>query len=324
MGQGKAKQNQHNLAYIIAVSVLMAGMGELESIRTFLAVAEQRSFSGAARQLGMTPASVTRTIAGLEDRLGAQLLLRTTRAVSLTSAGAIYAARVAPLAQGLASAATDTREQVGQTAGLIRISAPMSLGLKVLPAVLSQFAVLHPLTHVALTLSDSFVDIVEEDYDLAIRISGPPSDKSTVWRKICKVPRMLVASPALLLRHATPQVPEDLQRLACLSYGQEARDETWELSKGTSQRRHLAKGGFSANNGDLLAKLAVQGEGIALLPHFIVEDDLRANRLVQILPDWSAPDIWLTLYYPPYDHLPVRVATFSDFFEVYVKETHPL
>lgn len=299
-------------------------MGELEAIRTFLAVAEQRSFSGAARQLAMTPASVTRTIAALEDQLGVQLLLRTTRQVSLTSAGAVYAARVAPLAQGLAKAATDTQEQHGQTVGVIRISAPMSLGLKVLPAVLSQFAAVHPQTHVALTLSDSFVDIVDEDFDLAIRISGPPSDKSTVWRKICKVPRMLVASPALLLRHGTPQGPEDLQRIACLSYGDEAREETWELSKGTSPRRHLAKGGFSANNGDLLARLAAQGEGVALLPHFIVEADLRANRLVQILPEWHAPDIWLTLYYPPYDHLPVRVATFSDFFEVHVKETHPL
>ena len=299
-------------------------MGELEAIRIFLAVAEQRSFSAAARQLAMTPASVTRTISALEDRLGVQLLLRTTRVVSLTSAGAVYAARVAPLAQGLAKATTDTREQHGQTAGLIRISVPMSLGLKVLPAVLSQFAAIHPQTHVALTLSDSFVDILEEDYDLAIRISGPPTDKSTVWRKICKVPRMLIASPAFLLRHGTPQVPEDLQRLACLSYGDEAREETWELSKGTNRRRHLAKGGFSANNGDLLARLAAQGEGVALLPHFIVEEDLRASRLVPILPEWSAPDIWLTLYYPPYDHLPVRIATFSDFFEVYVKETHPL
>ncbi|MBI1171015.1 LysR family transcriptional regulator [bacterium] len=299
-------------------------MGELESIRTFLAVAELHSFSGAARQLAMTPASVTRTVSALEDRLGVQLLLRTTRQVSLTSAGAVYAARMAPLVQGIARATSDTQEQHGQTAGLIRISAPMSLGLKVLPAVLSQFAVLNPLTHVALTLSDGFVDIVAEDYDLAIRISGPPNDKSTVWRKICKVPRLLVAAPALLTRHGPPEAPEDLQRFACLSYGQEAREETWDLSRGASQRRHLAKGGFSANNGDLLARLAVQGEGIALLPRFIVEEDLRANRLVQVLPDWAAPDIWLTLYYPPYDHLPLRVATFSDFFEVYVKETHPL
>src|SRR5437879_7035769 len=148
-------------------------MGELESLRVFLAVAEQRSFSAAARQLSMTSASVTRAVAALEERLGVQLLLRTTRQVSLTSAGAVYAARVAPLVKGIGDAASETMEAQGITSGLIRVSAPMSLGLKVLPAVLPQFATLHPQTHVALTLSDGFVDIVEDNYDLAIRISGP-------------------------------------------------------------------------------------------------------------------------------------------------------
>jgi DNA-binding transcriptional LysR family regulator len=299
-------------------------MGELESIRTFIAVSEQRSFTGAARQLGMTPASVTRTVSALEERLGVQLLLRTTRQVALTSAGAVYAARVAPLAAALSEAADETRELHGVTSGLIRISAPMSLGLKVLPAVLSQFAAIHAETRVAVTLSDSFVDIVEDHYDLAIRISGPPSDKSTIWRKICKVPRLLAASPGYLLAHGTPLTPDDLSGFACLSYGARARDEVWDLSKGQTHRSHKARGGFGANNGDLLAQLAVNGEGIALLPRFIVEEELRSGALRAILTDWSAPDIWLTLYYPPYERLPLRVATFSDFFEVHVKETRPL
>ena len=299
-------------------------MGELESIHTFLAVAERRSFTGAARQLGMTPASVTRTISALEERLGVQLLLRTTRQVALTSAGAAYAARIAPLAAALGDAAEETRELHGLTSGLIRISAPLSLGLKVLPAVLSQFAALHRQTHVALTLSDSFVDIVEDRYDLAIRISGPPSDKSTVWRKICKVPRMLVASPAYLRAMGRPQTPDELTGFACLSYGAEARQEIWDLAKGQARRSHRAQGGFSANNGDLLAQLAVNGEGIALLPRFIVEAELGSGALEPVLADWSVPDIWLTLYYPPYERLPLRVATFSDFFEVHVKETRPL
>ncbi|MBW4021980.1 MAG: LysR family transcriptional regulator [Proteobacteria bacterium] len=299
-------------------------MGELESIRTFVAVAEQRSFTAAARQLGMTPASVTRTISALEERLGVQLLLRTTRQVSLTSAGAVYAARVAPLAVALTAAAEETRELHGLTSGLIRVSAPMSLGLKVLPAVLSQFAAIHPRTHVALTLSDSFIDIIEESYDLAIRISGPPSDKSTIWRKICKVPRVLVAAPSYLGVKGRPLTPDDLAGFDCLSYGDDARGEQWDLSRRQTHRTHKAAGGFSANNGDLLAQLAVNGEGIALLPRFIVEKQLLSGALEQVLADWSAPDIWLTLYYPPYEQLPLRVATFSDFFEVYVRETRPL
>ena len=299
-------------------------MGELESIRVFLAVAEQQSFAGAARQLGLTPASVTRTIAALEDRLGVQLLVRTTRQVSLTSAGAVYAARVAPLSRALAEASEETREAQGVTSGLIRISAPMSLGLKVLPDVLSQFATLYPQTRVALSLSDSFVDILEEDYDLAIRISGPRGDKSTIWRKICRVPRVLVAAPDYLTARGMPQTPDDLEDLACLSYRADAREEIWELSNGASRRSHRADGTFSANNGDVLARLALNGEGIALLPRFIVEDELAAGRLVEVLPDWSVPELWLTLYYPPYERLPMRVATFSDFFETHVKETRPL
>lgn len=296
-------------------------MGELESIRVFLSVAEQQSFAGAARQLALTPASVTRTIAALEDRLGVQLLVRTTRKVSLTSAGAVYAARVAPLAEALAQASDELREAQGMTAGRIRISAPMSLGLEVLPDVLSQFAILHPQTHVALSLSDSFVDIVEEDFDLAIRISGPPSDKSTIWRTICKVPRVLVASSSLVTARGAPRTPDDLGGFACLSYGVDAREEVWELSRGASRRSHRARGTFSANNGSLLARLVLNGEGIALLPRFIVASDLEAGRLIEVLPDWSTPETWLTLYYPPYDQLPLRVATFSDFFETHVKET---
>jgi DNA-binding transcriptional LysR family regulator len=197
----------------------------------------------------------------------------------------------------------------------------MSLGLKVLPPVLSQFATLYPQTHVSLTLSDSFVDIVEEGYDLAIRISGPPDDKSTIWRKICEVQRMLVASPAYLRARGTPATPDDLADHACLSYRSDARDESWELSRGPSRRVHKAVGSFSANNGDILAQLAINGEGIALLPRFIVDEDIAAGRLVEILSGWDAPQIWLTLYYPPYERLPLRVATFSDFFEKWVTDS---
>lgn len=299
-------------------------MGELESIRVFLTVAELQSFAGAARQLGMTPASVTRTVAALEARLGVQLLVRTTRQVSLTSTGVGYAARVAPLAEGLAEAADETREAQGITSGRLRISAPLSLGVKVLPAVLSQFGALYPKIQVDVSLSDRFVDIVEGDYDLAIRISGPPSDKSTIWRKICRVPRLLVATPDYLRARGTPQRPEDLGDHDCLGYRDDLGEEVWHLSNGKRQRPHKATGRFSANNGDLLAALVLNGEGIALMPRFIVEADLAAGRMVAVLPAWSAAEIWLTLYYPPYEQLPLRVATFSEFFETHINESCPL
>lgn len=197
----------------------------------------------------------------------------------------------------------------------------MSLGLKVLPRILSQFALVHPTTTVAVDLSDRFVDIVEEDYDLAIRISGPPSDKSTIWRKICLVPRMLVASPDFLARNGAPERPEDLVGMECLSYHNKMQTEVWSLTRSGITRNIEAKGRFSVNNGDFLAELATAGEGVALLPHFIVEDGLKTGRLVTVLDQWSPPEIWLTLYYPPYEYLPLKVATFSDFFETNVLES---
>lgn len=296
-------------------------MGELEAIRTFLTVADQSSFSAAARLLAMTPASVTRTVSALEEQLGVQLLLRTTRKVSLTSAGAAYAARVAPLVEGLARATEETRDLQKVTAGSLRVSAPMSLGMKVLPTVLSQFSIMHPRTSVAIELSDRFVDILQENYDLAIRISGPPTDKSTIWRKIRPVSRLLVAAPSFLARHGTPKVPEDLTTLECLSYHDQSKTETWELSRPGQVRTVEARGRFSINNGDFLCQLAIAGEGIALLPRFIVDEELRAGKLVEVLPGWNTPEIWLTLYYPPYEQLPLRVATFSDFFEAFIKES---
>lgn len=293
-------------------------MGELEALRIFLAVAEHRSFAGAARALGLTPASVTRAIAGLEAQIGTQLFKRTTRQVSLTAAGVAHAGRVAGPVAALAGAAEAARESQGLTTGQIRVSVPMSLGLRVLPPVLSQFAALHPQTSVVLTLSDSFIDIVEEDYDLAIRISGPPGDKSTIRRKIAPVPRLLVAAPDYLRDHGTPEAPGDLAAHSCLSYADGPAPEEWKLTRGEIQRSHVARGRFCANNGDLLARLVRQGEGIALLPRFIVDEDLRAGGLEEVLPDWQVPEIWLTLFYPPYDRLPLRVAAFSDFFERHV------
>src|SRR5690606_29177271 len=222
-------------------------MGELETIRVFLKVAEARSFSGAARELAMTPASVTRAIAALEERLGVQLLLRTTRQVSLTSAGAVYAARVRPLVDAITEAASETMEAQGIIAGRIRVSAPLSLGMRVLPQVLSQFALLYPQTRIALTLSHRLVDIVEDAFDLAIRISGPPADKSTIWRKLCPVARVLVASPGYLDRHGRPDRPEELVGHACLSYSPDGGVETWELISGALRRSVRAEGGFGAN-----------------------------------------------------------------------------
>ena len=299
-------------------------MPDLIDIRIFLEVARQRSFVAAARQLSLTPPTVTRAVGALEESLGVQLLLRTTRQVTLTSAGAVYAARVAPLVKEFDLAAEELREQQGETSGLIRLNAPLSLGQQILPDVMTGFRVEHPNAAISLTLTDQFIDIVAGGFDLAIRISAPPSDKSTIWRKICPVRRLLVVAPGYIARFGEPETPDDLDPAHCIGFDAEALSETWELSKGGKVRRLRAGQALVGNNGDLVARLAENGQGVALLPYFIVEDALKEERLVQVLPDWEPPQLWLTLYYPPYDRLPGRVARFSSFFEDYVTRVRPV
>lgn len=299
-------------------------MSDLNDIRVFLAVAEQRSFVAAARQLSMTAPTVTRAVGALEAELGVQLLLRTTRQVSLTSAGAVYAARIGPLLKQFEEASEEVREQQGDAAGLIRINAPLSLGQRILPDIASGFRAEYPNTSVSISLTDRFIDIVSDSFDLAIRISEQPKDKSTIWRKICPVRRILVASPGYLAAFGTPKTADDLDADRCLAYDEDSVLETWELSNGSSTRKIKAGKRMAGNNGDLIARLAENGEGIALLPHFIVDKSLSEGKLKQILPDWKPPELWLTLYYPPYERLPIRVAKFSDFFESYVTHVQPL
>lgn len=299
-------------------------MSDLSQIRAFLTVAQLHSFVAAARQLSMTPPSVTRAVSALEESLGVQLLLRTTRHVSLTSAGAIYAARVGPLLADFEMAAEEVREQQGEAAGLLRINAPMSLGLQILPDVASGFRQEYPDTSISISLTDRLIDIVSDHVDLAIRISQAPREKSTIWRKICRVNRVLVASPGYLAAFGSIHKPEDLHAHACLAYDAGALSETWELSN--AGRTHKVRAGktLAGNNGELIARLAENGEGVALLPHFIVEPALADQRLEMVLPGWEPPPLWLNLYYPPYEKLPMRVKTFSDFFEDYVTRVRPL
>ena len=299
-------------------------MNEFSQIRAFLAVAEHHSFVAAARQLAMTAPSVTRAIGALEERLGVQLLLRTTRQVSLTSAGAIYAARVGPLLAEFEKADEEVREQQGEAAGLLRINAPMSLGLQVLPDVASGFRAEYPDTTLSLSLTDRFVDIVSDNIDLAIRISQAPRDKSTIWRKICPVRRVLVASPGYLAAFGDIAGPEDLHSHACLAYDEEAASETWELC--SAGRTHKVRAGQTLAQQQWRSDRAAGGErrGVALLPYFIVERAFVDKRLEQVLPDWEPTPLWLTLYYPPYEKLPLRVKAFSDFFEDYVTRIRSL
>lgn len=299
-------------------------MDDLKSIRVFLSVAEQLSFSGAARSLGLTPATVTRAVAALEDDIGAQLLLRTTRAVSLTADGAAIAARYRPLVEALDAADREIRAARTPDRGQLRVNAPLSLGVRLLPRMVRAFREAYPRIHLDLHLTDAFVDVMDADCDLAIRISQAPTDLSTIWRKLCEVPRHAVAAPSLIARTGEPAHPEDLDTSLMLSYSDTGRSEVWQFSKGAMKRPVKAGGSVVSNNGDLLYGLARDGVGITVLPDFLVDPGLKSGEVQRVLPDWTLPSLWLTLYYPPYDALPPVVATFSTFFEDFIRNTRGL
>ncbi|WP_018896594.1 LysR family transcriptional regulator [Rhizobium sp. 2MFCol3.1] len=288
-------------------------MNDYKALKTFLLAAEKRNFAQVARELDMTPAAVTRAIAALEDDLGVQLFVRTTRQVSLTTDGAVFAAQIQPAVEALENARKDVKNAHKSDQGRLRISAPTWLGKTILTPILSGFRERYPKMSFEVSLSDGLVNIIDDDYDLAIRISSAPSDKFTIWRKIRAVPRILVAAPGS--RFTEMQHPNELTPDDCLAYSGESRRETWALSDGGSSISISAGRAFSANNGEVLADMAADGVGVAMLPGFHIAEHIRTGRLVHVLPGWAPPELWLTLYYPPYQTLPPRIATFSKFFE---------
>ncbi|WP_339759605.1 LysR family transcriptional regulator [uncultured Sulfitobacter sp.] len=295
-------------------------MQDIKPIRVFLKVVALSSFAAAARSLNMTPASVTRIVAKLEQDLGQQLLVRTTRQVALTSAGAMVAARFGPVVDSFDQVTEEITRAVRPDRGRLSINAPLSLGVRLLPTVIDRFRLAYPNILVDVTLTDRLVDVVQENCDLAIRVSGPPSDKSTIWRKICEVPRHAVASPALLERVQRPETPDDLNPDFCMSYTSSGKAEDWTFRKDGIKRTITAGRAITSNNGDFLYSLARLGNGITVLPDFIVNDGIAAGDVEPLLTDWVISPLWLTLFYPPYDVLPPLVATFTDFFEAHLSE----
>lgn len=295
-------------------------MQDLKPIRVFLEVAAQQSFVRAANAMHMTPATVTRLVARLEADLGQQLLLRTTRQVSLTSAGALVAARYRPLVAEFDRVLEDLNNDAQPHRGRLSINAPMSFGQRLMPKLAESFRLAYPNIELVLRMTDQLVDIVEEDCDLAIRISGPPQDKSTIWRKVCEIPRYMVASKGFFDLHPRARAPDQLDRRTCLSYAHGKEPETWQLKRDSVKRSVMAGSHLISNNGDFLHAMVRADAGVAVLPEFIVGSDLQDGALEHVLPEWHIVPLWLSLYYPPYEALPPLVATFTDFFEAFLTD----
>jgi DNA-binding transcriptional LysR family regulator len=285
---------------------------EITALRTFVTVVESGSFSRAAEALDSTTAAVSRRVAGLERRLGARLLHRTTRTMSLTEAGERYYRDLVDILRALEEADARVGGESAEPTGTLRITAPLSFGMRRLSPLLGEFMALHPRLRVMLVLDDGYRDIVSEGLDLAIRI-GELKESTLVARRLADVQRYFCASPGYLERNGIPLKPGDLTVHACLHYHNILLREEWTLVGPAGVETVAVSGPLSANNGDVLRDAACRGQGIALLPDFIVEEDLTAGRLQRILSDYNPLQYGLYAVWASGRFMPSKVRLLVDF-----------
>jgi DNA-binding transcriptional LysR family regulator len=289
-------------------------MDRFQSLRAFVAVVNAGSFARAAERLGLSRAMMSKHVQQLEDRLGARLLQRTTRRLSLTEAGRAFHARAERLLADLEEAETAVASEGAAPRGTLRISAPVSFGARWVAPALAEFLAAHDGLAGELVLNDRIVDLVEEGFDLAIRIARL-TDSSLIARRLAVSRFALVAAPGYLARAGAPRAPADLAKHNCLGYAYAATGDTWKFVRqgGGASASVRVRGTLTANNGDALAAAARQGLGVAVLPTFQVGDDLRQGTLTCLLEGWEPEALGVHAVYPQNRHLSAKVRAFVDF-----------
>jgi DNA-binding transcriptional LysR family regulator len=287
-------------------------MDKLESLKTFTTVVRHASFSAAARELRLSRQAVSKYVIDLEQELGVQLLVRTTRSVAPTENGQAYYERCLAILADLEEADLAVTRLQAEPRGILRVNAPMSFGTLHLGRAVADLMGQYPELQVALVLSDEFVDAVQEGFDVTLRIGDLPSS-SLIARRIAPARRVVCAAPAYLAQHGIPLHPDDLRHHACLTYGYLATGTQWKLTGPDGDHWINVPWTLCSNNGEVLRDAATQGRGLALLPSFIAGADLQEGRLRTVLTDYKAPEISLYAVYPQTRHLSVKVRVFIDF-----------
>lgn len=290
-------------------------MDKFESIRAFTQVVVSGGFAAAAREMGVSRSTVNKLVINLENELGVQLLQRSTRKVNPTTTGlAFYECCINILAE-LESAELAVSQMQEEPKGTLKINAPMSFGISHLASVVADFITLHPELQVQLTLDDRFIDPIAEGFDITIRISEFKESASLVSQAIATVERVLCASPEYVKKYGNLDYPKELRDRSCLHYGYLATGNQWKLIGHDGEHTVTVNGSLCSNNGEVLRDAAVKGLGIALLPTFIVEQELQQKKLQIILPDYHPPELCLYLAYPLNRHLSIKIKLFTEFLQ---------
>lgn len=287
-------------------------MDRLDAMKLFVRVAELGSFAAVAQQLGVARSVVTRQIAGLEAHLGVKLMARSTRRLALTSAGTAYLEKCRVILNLVEAAETDVAEERLTPRGNIRMSLPLSFGLKRLAPLLLDFSQRYPEVGLDMDYSDRRVKLIEEGIDLSIRITRR-LDGGDVARKIGTGRMQVVASKNYLAQHGRPQHPAELIHHECLGYTSGGIAQNWEFKVDGQLQSFPVRSRINANNGDVLTEAAAQGLGITLQPDFIIDDYLADGRVEAILVDFPVAELGIYAMLPSNRHIPHRVRVLMDF-----------
>ena len=279
----------------------------------FVKAVEAGGFSAAARQLGLTPSALSKLVSRLEDRLGAQLMQRTTRRLQLTVEGEAFFGRARTILAAMDEAESEVTEAVSSPRGLLRIHCGSTFGMHQLAPAIPRFQERHPSVSLELTISDERLSMMQEGVDLAIRI-GPLEESSLVARRICNLERVICAAPAYLARYGTPHTPDDLQQHNCLWITSLPQLKRWPFDTDDGIRVVNVSGNIAANHAETVMQLALAGVGITRLADVVVATALRAGTLVPILTDWHHVEpVPLYVTYPSGRNLSPKVRAMVEF-----------
>lgn len=287
-------------------------MDRLEAMHLFVRIAELGSFAAVAQQLGVARSVVTRQIAGLEAHLGIKLMARSTRRLTLTSAGTAYLEKCRVILNLVEAAETDVAEERLTPRGSIRLSVPLSFGLKRLAPMLLDFARRYPEVSLDMDFSDRQVKLIEEGIDLSLRITRKLAG-GDVARRIGSSRMHVVAAPEYLARHGRPEHPAELIHHECLGYTAGVALQQWSFLVDGQLQGFPVRSRLHANNGDVLVEAAAQGMGITLQPDFIIEEAVAAGRVEIILSGFPLPELGIHAMLPGNRHVPHRVRVLMDF-----------
>lgn len=288
-------------------------MDRFTALRVFKHVVELNGFTAAARDLGLSNAAVSKNVNALEDHLGARLLTRTTRRMSLTEAGEAYYQRCARILEDLEEADAVVTSMSAAPRGLLRVTAPMSLGLIRLSGAIPTFLARYPEVKIDLTLDDRVVDLIDGGYDIALGTRSALQDSSLVSRRLGPLPRVVCATPSYLERHGVPETPQDLAHHRCLLFSLMPSPREWSFRREGMEETVHVDGPYSVNSSLTIREALLQSVGITLIPRAYVEDALVNGTLVTVLDDWQPSEQSVYAIFPSARYLSPKVRAFIDF-----------